>query len=831
MLRKVEKPSRYIGGEWNEIVKNPSEVKTKVALIFPDTYEIGMSHLGLRILYSLLNQRKNILAERVFAPWIDFEIELRKKGLPLFSLENQMPLREFNILGFSLLYELNYSNVLNILNLGQIPLRSSHRDLSYPLIIAGGPAAFNPEPLSEFIDLFFIGDGEEGFLEIIDRFQSLKEEVKDKTELLKYLSEINGTYIPSFYQPYHPKNSFLIAVKPKNSFPKKIKKRIINDLNKHPFPEKIIVPYTEIVFDRVSVEISRGCPQRCRFCQAASIYLPYRIRSPENVIKCTINSLEQTGFEDVSLATLSPTDYPYLEKTVKFLMDNLSSKKIALGLSALRPSGLSKDIIENIKRVRKTGFTIAPEAGTERLRRVINKNLKEEEILFAIEKAFSLGWRLLKLYFMIGLPTEKEEDLRGIVKLVEKISYLGKKIIRSYPKIHLSLTSFIPKPHTPFQWLPMEKEEVLKEKFVFIKKKLKKYPWVRFKDHSIKMSIVEAIFSRGDRRLNNILESAWEKGARFDSWKDKFNNQIWMEAFSKGGVDPKIYLSSLSEKSILPWDHIETGFSKIYLLSEMKKGLQGKETPSCLKNKCGICRGCDFWTELRKTFHDKIELSSEKEIEYIGKKGKEALFYRCEYTKLRRAKFLSHLDLTRVIERAFRRARIPIRFSGGFHPKMLISYCPALPLGIEGKKEILEFSSFYILDEKEFLDRINRFLPEDIQFLSLKKIVFHEKKLSNAIKGFCYSFKIEEEEVKKAIKTIREKMNWRDLNDIEIHKKIIQKIESENELVEKISLNNDKIYFHIKFNPQKPLKIQNLIGKYYLLENPVFFIMREKILI
>ncbi|MFQ6082410.1 MAG: TIGR03960 family B12-binding radical SAM protein [Candidatus Aminicenantia bacterium] len=832
ILRRVEKPSRYIGHEWNEIKKDPTKVKTKVALIFPDAYEVGMSYLGQKILYFILNQRSDILAERVFAPWTDFEREIRSRGIPLFSLENRIPLKEFDILGFSLLYELNYSNVLNILNLGYIPLKSSKRDMNYPLVIAGGPASFNPEPLADFIDLYLIGDGEEAFLELIDKYQELKNKVKNKIEVLKALAEIKGTYVPSFYIPYLPVNSSLLAVKPKDSFPDKIEKRIALDLNQYPFPEKIVVPSTEIIFDRVSMEISRGCPQRCRFCQAASIYSPFRVRNPNKVIENTLNSLDVTGYEDASLTTLSPTDYPYLEETTKILMDSFTAQKISLSLSALRPVGLSEEIIQNIKRVRKTGFTLAPEAGTERLRKVINKNLCEEEILDTASKAFSLGWRILKLYFMLGLPTEGREDLEGIIDLVKKLFNLGRKKLGVYPTINLSLTSFIPKPHTSFQWMAMEQEEVLKEKFKFIKQNLKRYSFIKFKDHSVKMSIIEVVFSRGDRRLNQALELAWQKGARFDSWKDKFNYQIWEEAFTQSGINRDIYLSTISKKAILPWEHIETGFTKSYLLQEMKKSFQEERTPSCLENKCGLCQGCNFWAMFKKEFKEKIEIPKRK-VDYLGEKKEKIIHYRAIYAKLNEARFCSHLDLIHIIERAFRRAKISVLFSQGFHPKVVISYSPALPLGMEGKNEVLEFKSEYLFKEKEFLDKINKFLPSGIRFLSLKKIVQYQGKLPHIIKGFRYSLQLDDEEVKKAIEKIKQEKQWNFLSDLEVHQKIIDQMSSENELLENVYLSQEenKIYFQVKFKPEKPLRIQEIIAKYYQLENPVYLISRKEILL
>ncbi|MQY57296.1 TIGR03960 family B12-binding radical SAM protein, partial [bacterium] len=486
ILKDVEKPGRYLGGEWNQIKKDPSSVQIKVALVFPDLYEVGMSYLGQKILYSLLNDNPKILAERVFTPWIDFEQKLRSEKIPLYSLENKIPLDEFDILGFSLLYELNYSNILTILDLARIPVFSSDRSLDHPLVMAGGPAVFNPEPVADVFDLFLIGDGEEAFLEILEKFRSLRKDSKDKSDLLKEMAKTSGVYVPSLYNTYLPDGAHLLAVKPEQDAPLNILKRVLYPFHEAHFPEKIVVPDIKIIFDRVSVEVARGCSQKCRFCQASSVYFPPRVKSPSYVLDTILNSLKLTGYDDTSLASLSISDYPYLGPIVDALMEKLAEKKISLSLPSLRPKGLSSDIAESIIKVRKTGFTLVPEAGTDRLRRVINKKMEDDDIREASQIAFSQGWRLLKMYFMVGLPTEKDEDLEGIVNLIQEVVRIGQKILKSAPQINLSVSSFIPKPHTPFQWIKMEDEPSLREKYGFLKSRLKRYPSVRLIRHPLK---------------------------------------------------------------------------------------------------------------------------------------------------------------------------------------------------------------------------------------------------------------------------------------------------------------------------------------------------------
>ena len=832
ILANVEKPGRYTGGEWNEKRKDPRAVKAKVALIFPDVYEIGMSYLGQKILYSLLNAHPLILAERVYAPWVDLEKELRSQKKPLFSLENKIPLGEFDLLGFSLLYELNYSNILTILDLANVPFLASERDMRFPLVIGGGPAVFNPEPIAPLFDLFLVGDGEEAFLEIVERYIRVKKECDEKGEILRELGKIKGVYLPGFYTAYKPRGSALLAVRPIEGAPHQINKRIFFDFNTFPSPEKIIVPNVQIIFDRVAVEVARGCPQRCRFCQASSIYSPYRVKNPSLAIESVLNSLETTGYEDVSLTALSISDYPYLDAVVESLMENLSAQKVSLSLSSLRPHGLSSGVVENILKVRKTGFTLVPEAGTDRLRRVINKNLNEDKVIEASSNAFSHGWRLLKLYFMVGLPTERDEDLEGIIRLVKEIIKVGSGLLSSPPKINLSIASFIPKPHTPFQWLKMEDERILREKHHYLRSRLKQYRFIRFKEHPIKGSLLECIFSRGDRQLTNPLIKAWNLGVRFDSWKDKLSFHLWEEAFKSEEIDYSPYLESLSKEAVLPWDHIECGMKKAYLLQELERALRGESTASCIETECAECQGCSLWPQVEKEFREEINVSANFSRP-LGKKTGEVLRYRVFYSKTHQARYISHLDLIAVIRRALRRACVSVLYSRGFHPKMLTSFLPALPLGMEGRAEVLEFKSMYIFPEREFIQRVNECLPTGINFFHLKKIEPSEQGLSQSLEDMVYSLDLKSPEVRKAVGELRKKKTIVTHDNLAFVQGLI------NDYLDKNSnpslkalyadMKEEKLILTIHFSPQKGLRAQKIIEEIFGIEHPAFLMAREEV--
>ena len=832
ILKDIEKPGRYLGGEWNEVRKDPARVKTKIALVFPDLYDIGMSYLGQKILYFLLNGRPDILAERVFTPWTDFEQKLRAEKIPLYSLENKIPLDQFDILGFSLLYELNYSNILTTLDLGGIPLHSAGRNLDYPLVIAGGPAAFNPEPVADIFDLFLIGDGEEAFLEIIDRFLILKKEFREKASLLNELSQIEGVYVPSRHPVYLPSGSHLLAVRPEKGGEVKIKKRVLFPFHKAPFPEEIVVPNVKVIFDRVSVEVARGCPQKCRFCQASSIYLPPRVKSPSFVIENIMNSLQMTGYEGSSLASLSVSDYPYLDKTVDILMRELAKQRVSLSLPSLRPKGLSSDLARSIIKVRKTGFTLVPEAGTERLRRVINKKLEDEDIWEASRNAFSQGWRLLKLYFMVGLPTEREEDLEGIVNIVQDISRIGRQIIKSTPQINLSLSSFIPKPHTPFQWLEMEEEPRLQEKYRFLMSRLRKYRHLKIKKQPLKNSLLEAVFSRGDRRLNSVLLEAWKSGARFDSWNDSFSFQTWEQAFIQENLDYHLYLSAIKKDVRLPWEHIDTGIKKSYLLRELDKAWREEYTHSCLEDNCGSCQGCSFPALLEREFPEDVKASPILSIR-LGEKTEKVHCYRVFFSKLGTARFISHNDLNNVIQRAFRRAGLAVDYTQGFHPKMMISHPPALPLGMKGKSECFEFKSHFLFPEDEFISRLNAYLPQGIKILNLERLGTFPSSLGEEIETLVYSIDLKSPEVQKAVKDDGD----REIPSYEYYKKIEERLggflaENQSDLIDKTLVDKEKgrIYLHIRYNPQKAFRAQEFTEKIFGIKNSSFIMSREKII-
>ncbi len=747
ILAGVEKPARYVGGEWNEVRKDPASVDVRVALAFPDVYEIGMSYLGQKILYSVLNGDPRTAAERVFAPWSDLEAALLRAGRPLVSLENGIPLRDFDIIGFSLLYELNYSNILTMLSLGGVPLRASDRKPGDPLVIAGGPAVFNPEPTADIFDFLVVGDGEEAFPRIVETYRDLKGAARDRASMLEAFSRLPGVYVPSLYELREDRASGLLHPAPaREGTPAVVNKCLVSDFRRSHFPEKIVVPGMRVVFDRVAVEAARGCPQACRFCQARSVYFPHRAKDPGFLLKTMCAGLKSTGYEDASLSALSIGDYPGLEDVVRTFMKAAESGKISLSLSSLRPGMLSRDIVESLLRVRKTGFTLVPEAGTERLRAVINKDLTDAEIREALLAAFRGGWKLLKLYFMIGLPTELDEDLEGIVELVGRCLALGREVMGSPPRLNISLSSFIPKPHTPFQWLAMEEAGRLVEKQRFVRNALRRHRSVELKEHSVESSVLEAVFSRGDRRLGGVLLRAWEKGARFDGWAGSLKNDVWKEAFAERGVDPAAYLGAIPVEAVLPWDHIDTGLRKSHLLDELQAALCGRRTPGCGRRDCALCRGCSdpSWKGVRPERLETGDLELSVTEEPAGGRSERLIRYRAFYAKQGKARFLSHIDLVHVIQRGFRRAGIVVKTTEGFHPKSDFVYGPALPLGMAGLHEVLEFRSYYRIGEDEFLERVNRSLPGGLRFKRLEALAPEAGSLSSELEGLVYSFSPED---------------------------------------------------------------------------------------
>ncbi len=714
LLPLVRKPSRYIGGEVNSIKKDLSKVSLRFGLGFPDAYEVGMSHLGLQILYQILNSRDDIACERVYAPWADMEDLLRKRNLRLSTLESSIPLCELDIMGFSLQYELSYTNILNMLDLGNIPLYSKDRKKGDPFVIGGGPVAFNPEPIADFFDCFLLGDGEEAVIEIADAVREGKAKGEDRIEVLKRLAGIKGVYVPSFFKvEYNP--DFTVREITHLAGEAKITKRTVPDINALPLPVKPVVPFMETVHDRVSVEIARGCTRGCRFCQAGSIYRPVRERTPGNILKIIDGALKNTGYDEVSLLSLSTGDYTLIEDLLTNLMSRLCPERVAVSLPSLRVGTLSARVANEIKKVRKTGFTLAPEAGSERLRRLINKGIREEDLHAAAHDVFSLGWKIMKLYFMIGLPTETDEDIMEIARLAGCVRDIGKRASGRYPQINVSFASFIPKPYTPFQWEPQISLEECVRRQSLLKSKLSSMN-LGFKWHSPKMSVLEGVFSRGDRRLSSVLKKAFDKGLRFDGWSDVFDPDRWKEAFDEAGIDPAFYtLRRRPFDEVFPWDHLNPGVTKEFLIKEYRNSIELARTPDCKVDRCANCGVCDHRTIKNRVIEDDGTLKKPVEVKGAGDASYRV---RLKFSKTGEMRFLSHLELVSLITRAIRRAGLPLRYSQGFHPLPKLSFSPPLPVGMESAEEYMdmELGSIERLEPEDILRRLNATLPSGVRF-------------------------------------------------------------------------------------------------------------------
>lgn len=601
ILPGVTKPLRYVGNEYNVVKKEWDKVKLHTLFAFPDVYEVGMSHLGMRILYHLVNNENDYLMERVFAPWTDMEKAMRDKGVPLFSLESYRPIKDFDCIGFTLQYEMSYTNILNMLNLGEIPLKSEDRGDEYPLIMAGGPCAYNPEPLADFIDFFVIGEGEEIILEIFDAFIKHREKNQGrqiKSDLLKELTQIKGIYVPSLYEPVYDEAGKIREIRSKEQgIAPKIVKRVVKDLDQAFFPLQPIVPYLEIVHDRIMLEVLRGCTRGCRFCQAGMIYRPVRERSKELLEEQAHKLLESTGYNEISLTSLSTSDYTCVEPLIKTLLDKYQEEKVGVSLPSLRVDSFSMNLAKQVQRVRKSGLTFAPEAGTQRLRDVINKGVTEDNLMEVTTAAFNSGWSQIKLYFMIGLPTETFADLDGIADLAYKVLNMGVKILKEkgryqQPKITISVSSFVPKAHTPFQWEPQDPIELLEEKQQYIKSKIRDRR-ITYNYHEASLSQLEAVFAKGGRETGPVLLRAWEKGCKFDSWSEHFRFNVWQEALRELDLNSAAIANvSRDYEDVLPWDHIDMGVTKEYLWQEQKKAYQTAITGDCRFDQCSVCGIC-----------------------------------------------------------------------------------------------------------------------------------------------------------------------------------------------------------------------------------------------
>lgn len=594
ILCKVEKPSRYVGGELNQVIKNPEDVNIRFAFCFPDVYEVGMAHLGTRILYHTINERKDTYCERVFAPWPDMEALMRENDIKLFTLETKTELDKFDMLGFTLQYEMSYTNILNMLDMSGITIRASERGEDEPIIMAGGPCAYNPEPLYDIVDFFEIGEGEEMMNDVLEVYAKHKANGKvNKKEFLREISKISGIYVPSLYDVTYNEDGTIKEFKPKyDDVPAKVKKRIVNDFDSVAFPDEMIVPYTEIVHDRVVLETARGCTNGCRFCQAGMIYRPVREKTTNTLLEQARKALKATGYDEVSLSSLSICDYSNIQNLISSLILEHEQNKVGIALPSIRVDAFSVDLIKEIQKVRKTGLTFAPEAGSQRMRDIINKGLTEERILEAAKSAFESGWSTIKLYFILGLPYETTEDAAGIGELAEKMAdvYFGipKDVRNKGLKITVSTSILVPKPFTPFQWAPMARPEIVAERIKAVRDSIKSRSIV-YNYHEQEVSFMEAVFARGDRKTCDVLIKAFEKGAKFDGWSEYFNMDIWNEAISECNLDPEFYVYRERDyDEILPWDFIDIGVNRKYLERENEKAKKAELTKNCLEG----CTGC-----------------------------------------------------------------------------------------------------------------------------------------------------------------------------------------------------------------------------------------------
>ena len=597
ILLNIEKPARYIGNEVNSVMKDKDQVDIRFAMCFPDVYEIGMSHLGIQILYDMFNQREDVWCERVYSPWPDLDKVMREENIPLFALESQDPIREFDFLGITIQYEMCYTNILQILDLGQIPLRAADRTEEDPLVMGGGPCTYNPEPLAPFFDLFYIGEGETVFYELLDAYKEYKKAGRSKKEFLERAAEIPGIYVPAFYDTQYKEDGTIASFLPNNPHAKeKIEKQVVMNLTDTYYPKAPVVPFIKATQDRVTLEIQRGCIRGCRFCQAGMIYRPTRERNVDFLKETARQILDNTGYEEISLSSLSSSDYSRLPELINYLIEECSERKVNISLPSLRIDAFSLDVMSKVQDIKKSSLTFAPEAGSQRLRDVINKGLTQEVILEGAARAFAGGWTRVKLYFMLGLPTETEEDMKGIAHLAEEIAKkyyeIPKEQRHGRCQIVVSTSFFVPKPFTPFQWAGMFRKEDYLDKAHVVKEEIKaqlNQKSIKYNYHEADVTVLEGILARGDRRVADVLENVYRKGAIFDAWSEYFRYDAWLEAFKEEGIDPEFY--TLRERpldEIFPWDFISIGVSRKFLEKEWEKAKRGEVTPNC-KVKCSGC--------------------------------------------------------------------------------------------------------------------------------------------------------------------------------------------------------------------------------------------------
>ncbi|HEY1252863.1 MAG TPA: TIGR03960 family B12-binding radical SAM protein [Thermoanaerobaculia bacterium] len=773
LLPTVEKPGRYVGLERNLTRKDLSRARVTLALAFPDTYEIGMSHTGLKILYELVNRREDFACERVYAPWVDLEAKMRAAGIPLFATESFAPVADFDVLGFSLQAELNYSNIVNMLDLAGLPVWQRDRRESDPIVLGGGPCTANPEPIADFFDAFLIGDAEEALLAFLDAYAAARAEALPRREILRRLAAIEGVYVPSFYDVAYREDGRIASIaRNDDRVPERARRTWVPALKPEYYPERPVVPSVEIVQDRLGLEVMRGCTQGCRFCQAGYWYRPVRELDPDAVAAMTQKFIADSGWSEVGLLSLSTADYSQIEPLVKCLAPKLADRRVSISLPSLRAEAFSVGLADAVSEVRKSGFTFAPETGSDRLRRVINKTFTNADMIQAADVAFARGWDLIKVYTMIGLPTETPSDLDELVTLVEGILAQGRKHGRK--NVNVSVGSFVPKSWTPFQWAPFDGEDILERKLAYLKDRFRRIRGAKMKWHEPREAEIECVLSRGDRRVARVLHTAWKSGVRFDGWSEHFRHDLWMDAFRAEGIPKESYLREYALDEILPWDVLDVSITKRWLQIELIKAKKEMRTEDCKWGHCYACgvpgNGEDTvlaspmragaspapttgGTPLPAAYTDPAKGAAYRQkampdlpsASRLASQGSQVFRHRITFSKTGDARFLSHRNTMDVLERAIRAAGLPARYSEGFNPHMRLSMGPALALGVESRHEVFDVDGNAPFPQ-DAARRIADKLPEGLAILEVRALAAGEASLAKAVKGARYSVRLATEE-------------------------------------------------------------------------------------